>query len=209
MFQSTVLFLALCAGTLVEPFRIAEAEQGHHQGCLRAAMTPDGSPVGSAQTLVPQVELSTSWRPIGLSLANNEEFAVTWSAGNPASVSATSVWVQRFDRDGYPKDNAFLAHDDYDTIFVQIDSLTGGKESGTSGTKEGEGYWCGDGFRYNEEHELVEIFDFWGTWNTRAEGDYFDYDPDTPTYSAHWVALRSNPLGITGGHGGSSGELME
>jgi len=42
MFQSSVLLLVLCAGTLVEPFRIAEAEPGHHQGCLRAAMASDG-----------------------------------------------------------------------------------------------------------------------------------------------------------------------
>ncbi|MQY70971.1 hypothetical protein GH141_03455, partial [bacterium] len=42
MIQSTVLFLALCAGTLVEPFRIAQAEPGHHQTCFLAAMAPDG-----------------------------------------------------------------------------------------------------------------------------------------------------------------------
>jgi hypothetical protein len=42
MLQSSALLLVLCAGTLVEPFRIAEAEPGHHQGCLRAAMASDG-----------------------------------------------------------------------------------------------------------------------------------------------------------------------
>jgi hypothetical protein len=199
MLQSSVLFLALCAGTLVEPFRVADAEPGHHQTCVRAAMAPDGrfamawvdslqppgfklelyirffdrdgspltdpykitkmadtnrihwpclemdtagnvvlvcmekdmarfdipdneyirfqrfapdgSPVGSAQTLVPQVALD-AWRPIGLSLANNDEFAVTWCA---PSTLGKGAWVQRFNREGYPKDNAFLAHDDFDT----------------------------------------------------------------------------------------------
>jgi hypothetical protein len=200
MLQSSVLLLALCAGTLVEPFRIADAEQGHHQGCVRTAMAPDGhfavawidhpwitsyeqgdlyirffdqdgnpltdpykiikmadtnlirwpclemdtagnvllvyeeedraridvldnhyirfqrfapdgSPVGSAQTLVPQVALDAC-RPIGLSLANNDEFAVTWCA---PSTLGKGVWVQRFNREGYPKDKAFLAHDDFDT----------------------------------------------------------------------------------------------
>jgi len=42
MIQLSVLALTLCAGTLVEPFRIADSEQGHHQGCLRAAMASDG-----------------------------------------------------------------------------------------------------------------------------------------------------------------------
>jgi len=205
MLNIGLLALTLCGGVLVEPFRIADAEPGHHQGCLRAAMAldghfavawvdslplaefwqyeldlyirffdstgnpmteaykitkmvdtnwiyhpclemdtagnvvllwaeaahhleleeyirfqrfaPDGSPVGSAHTLVPQVWLD-GVRPIGLSLANNDEFAVTWSAGNPGpSVSATSVWVQRFNREGYPKDRAFLAHDDLDSVF--------------------------------------------------------------------------------------------
>ncbi|TKJ44015.1 hypothetical protein CEE36_02530 [candidate division TA06 bacterium B3_TA06] len=42
MLNISLLALTLCAGTLVEPFRIAEAEPGHHQGCLRTAMASDG-----------------------------------------------------------------------------------------------------------------------------------------------------------------------
>jgi len=42
MINITLLALTLCGGVLVEPFRIAEAEPGHHQGCLRAAMASDG-----------------------------------------------------------------------------------------------------------------------------------------------------------------------
>jgi hypothetical protein len=203
MLQSSVLLLVLCAGTLVGPFRIAEAEPGHHQTCVRTAMAPDGyfaiawvdslridyppycklelyirffdrdgslltdaykitkmadtnliywpclemdtagnvvlvcmekdmarfdipnneyirfqrfapegSPMSTAQTLVPQVALSSSGRPIGLSLANNDEFAIAWSA--PSTLGGYGAWVQRFNREGYPKDNAFLAHDEFD-----------------------------------------------------------------------------------------------
>jgi len=42
MLNISLLALTLCGGVLVQPFRIAEAEPGHHQGCLRAAMAPDG-----------------------------------------------------------------------------------------------------------------------------------------------------------------------
>jgi len=51
-------------------------------------------------------------------------------------------------------------------------------------------------------------FDVWGTWSTRVGDDYFDYDPETPTYSAHWVASGSDPEGITGGAGGSAGDRI-
>ncbi|MBN2379915.1 T9SS type A sorting domain-containing protein [candidate division WOR-3 bacterium] len=42
MFQLSVLMLSLFGWILVKPFRIAEAEPGHHQVCLRAAMASDG-----------------------------------------------------------------------------------------------------------------------------------------------------------------------
>ncbi|TKJ42889.1 hypothetical protein CEE36_06380 [candidate division TA06 bacterium B3_TA06] len=201
MLNISLLALTLWGDVLVQPFRIAEAEPGHHQGCVRAAMAPDGhfavawvdslqphgasleldlyirffdrdgnpltdaykitkmadtnriywpclemdtagnvvlvceeedrarfddldnhyirfqrfapdgSPVGSAQTLVPQREIHGS-RPIGLSLANSDEFAIAWCAPSTLGYGA---WVQRFNREGYPKDKAFLAHDDFGT----------------------------------------------------------------------------------------------
>jgi len=42
MIHISLLALTLCGGILVEPFRIADSEPGHHQGCLRAAMVSDG-----------------------------------------------------------------------------------------------------------------------------------------------------------------------
>ena len=42
MINISLLALTLCGGILVQPFRIADSEQGHHQGCLRVAMASDG-----------------------------------------------------------------------------------------------------------------------------------------------------------------------
>ncbi|MEA3311216.1 MAG: T9SS type A sorting domain-containing protein, partial [candidate division WOR-3 bacterium] len=42
MISISLLALTLWGGVLVEPFRIADAEQGHHQGCLRTATASDG-----------------------------------------------------------------------------------------------------------------------------------------------------------------------
>jgi len=42
MINISLLALTLCGGVLVQPFRIAEAEPDHHQGCRRVAMASDG-----------------------------------------------------------------------------------------------------------------------------------------------------------------------
>jgi len=42
MINISLLALAVCGGVLVQPFRIAEAEPGHDQRCLRTAMASDG-----------------------------------------------------------------------------------------------------------------------------------------------------------------------
>ncbi|MCK4333743.1 T9SS type A sorting domain-containing protein, partial [candidate division WOR-3 bacterium] len=71
---------------------------------------PDGSPVGSAHTVVARVFLYKR-SPIDLSLNNRGEFAVTWLEVIPPYWELTSVWAQRFDLDGYPENQAFLTHD--------------------------------------------------------------------------------------------------
>ncbi|MCK4231916.1 T9SS type A sorting domain-containing protein [candidate division WOR-3 bacterium] len=71
---------------------------------------PDGSPVGSAHTVVARVFLYKR-SPIDLSLNNRGEFAVTWLEVIPPYWELTCVWVQRFDLEGYPEDRAFLPHD--------------------------------------------------------------------------------------------------
>jgi len=89
---------------------------------------------------------------------------------------------------------------------------TGWKDTGQSGHKEAyNGGWTGKARLYRP-YQDPEDFDVWGTWDTGTEYDgmYFDYDPDTPTYSAHWYYGSSTPAGIiTGGKGGSAGELQE
>ncbi len=71
---------------------------------------PDGSPVGSAHTVVARVFLYKR-SPVDLSLNNRGEFAVTWLEVIPPYWDLTCVWVQRFDLEGYPEDRAFLTHD--------------------------------------------------------------------------------------------------
>jgi len=61
MINISLLALTLWGGTLAGPFRIADSEQGHHQGCLRAAMASDGhfavAWVDSLQPLGARLEL--------------------------------------------------------------------------------------------------------------------------------------------------------
>jgi hypothetical protein len=90
MFQSTVLFLALCAGTLVEPFRIADAEPDHHQGCLRVAMASDG------------------------------HFAIAWldSLQLDRWRCELDLYIRFFDQDGSPLTNAYKITKAADTNLI-------------------------------------------------------------------------------------------
>jgi hypothetical protein len=89
---------------------------------------------------------------------------------------------------------------------------SGWKDTGRSGQKEAEGdptpTWTGTAKLYNDEHVLQDTYTIGGTWNTGNEYDdmYFDYDPETPTYSAHWILSGSSPPDITEGEGDSEGE---
>ncbi|MQY70693.1 hypothetical protein GH141_02010, partial [bacterium] len=95
MLQLSVLALTLCAGTLVEPFRIAEAELGHNQrqGC--AAMTSDG------------------------------HFAVAWidgiASGDPDDPDdlEPELFVRFFDRDGNPMTEAYKITKLADTTWIR------------------------------------------------------------------------------------------
>ncbi len=82
---------------------------------------PDGSPVGSAHTLVARALLGKhtyNLSTIDLSLNNNEEFVVTWceiELGPPTYKNY--VWVGRFDMEGDPKNRPFLACDEECVFF--------------------------------------------------------------------------------------------
>ena len=97
------------------------------------------------------------------------------------------------------------------TIRLWVTTASGWKDTGQRGYKEAKGNptWTGKAILYNPSHDSIQGFTVEGTWNTRADGDYFDYDPETPTYSAHWILSGSSPLGITEGKGGSKGELLD
>jgi len=68
---------------------------------------PDGSPMDSARIMCSG---GAGWYSrLGLSIANNGEFAVVCPTRFPER--GYGLWVQRFDLEGVPKDSAFLAHD--------------------------------------------------------------------------------------------------
>jgi len=106
----------------------------------------------------------------------------------PSDRDTFGIWIQ------IPRIAFVCVAGSGDSIFVYIATFTGGKEYGTSGTKEGEGYWDGDGSQRNEYGQLVKIFDFWGTWSAT-----FNYSSDPSTYSGTWTVTGSNPPGVTGG----------
>jgi hypothetical protein len=87
MLNISLLALTLWGDILVQPFRIAEAEQGHHQGCLRAAMAPDG-------------HFAVAWvdyfQPLGASLELN-------------------LYIRFFDPDGSPLTDAYKITKTVDT----------------------------------------------------------------------------------------------
>ncbi len=95
MIQTTVLFLALCVGTLVEPFRIAEAEPGHHQTYPCAAMAPDG-------------HFAVAWVD---SIASGDPF-------NPDDLEL-DLFVRFFDRDGNPMTETYKITKLTDTSWVR------------------------------------------------------------------------------------------
>ncbi|MBA7600430.1 hypothetical protein ES703_07482 [subsurface metagenome] len=104
------------------------------------------------------------------------------------------------------------------TIKLWVTTPSGSKDTGQEGQKQvDEAEWSGNAIRIIPQPPpnppKIDTFTVWGTWNTTDEpGDYFDYTmcpcpPDTPTYSAHWIASYSSPLGITG-EGDSAGDRI-
>jgi len=74
---------------------------------------PDGNPMDSARIMCSG---GAGWSSrLGLSIANNGEFAVVCPTRFPEH--GYGLWVQRFDLEGVPKDSAFLAHDTGDINF--------------------------------------------------------------------------------------------
>lgn len=101
---------------------------------------------------------------------------------------------------------AFICAAGYnDSIFVYIDTtITGGKETGQSGTKEGSGSWSGSG--YSNRLTTDKLFDFGGTWE--AEFEYTDFYPLEGTCEGSWRATWSFTPEVARSYGGISGEMQ-
>ncbi len=90
MLHLSLITLALFGGILVEPFRVAEAEPGHHQVHLRVAMAPDG------------------------------HFAIAWvdSLELPMYEYEMDMYVRFFDPDGNPLTDAYKITKLVDTNWI-------------------------------------------------------------------------------------------
>ncbi|MBN2378581.1 T9SS type A sorting domain-containing protein [candidate division WOR-3 bacterium] len=77
MFYTSIITLIISSGILVEPFRIAEAEPGHHQVMVRAVMAPDG-------------RFAVAWIDSLVNLAASPDFA------------DFEMYVRFFEEDGNP-----------------------------------------------------------------------------------------------------------
>ncbi|MBD3284920.1 T9SS type A sorting domain-containing protein [candidate division WOR-3 bacterium] len=88
MLQTGILALTLFNGVLVEPFRLADSEPGHHQVLLRVAMAPDG------------------------------HFAVAWVDSLEAGVFDTlETYIRFFDSEGTPLTDAYCVGKTADSVY--------------------------------------------------------------------------------------------
>ncbi|MBD3285207.1 hypothetical protein GF338_02610, partial [candidate division WOR-3 bacterium] len=93
-----VLSVMLFAGVLVQPFRIAEAEPGHHQGSLRVDMSQDG------------------------------RFAVAWLDSLEVDEDSCSLFIRFFEKDGIPLTEPYRIEKTDDTVglyhpCIEMDSV--------------------------------------------------------------------------------------
>jgi hypothetical protein len=92
MLNIGLIALTLCgADILVQPFRIADAEPGHHQTCVRTAMAPDG------------------------------HFAIAWRDSVPLTESwlcELDLYIRFFDSDGSPLTDAYKITKAADTNLI-------------------------------------------------------------------------------------------
>ena len=80
---------------------------------------------------------------------------------------------------------------DYDSIFVYISRVWGGKPYGTSGQIDGSGFWSGEGYSNRDMKQEHQLFTFGGTWEAT-----FDYGPKT--YEGTWMKTWSDTPGVSG-----------
>ncbi|NLI98787.1 hypothetical protein GX441_09055 [bacterium] len=90
----------------------------------------------------------------------------------------------------------FVYDRDNDTIFLKIASITGGKTTGQTGTKEGDGTWAGSAIRRKNTVETTwsSVIGTWDASFTYPAGS----PPPTPYYTGGWTITSSTPSGLTG-----------
>lgn len=138
-------------------------------------------------------ETWNGWYTTGTLYYNNN--AYSWS--NPGLSASDSTIGSRdtFYQSGTWGTMPFVCDAIDDTIYLVVNSFTGGKPTGESGTKDGAGTWAG-GYLIASTRSSGSIS---GTWSAT-----FDYTQVTPSYSGTWTRTASSPDNITGG-GTSSG----
>lgn len=85
-----------------------------------------------------------------------------------------------------------------DTIYLSISTMKGGKTTGQSGTKPGDGTWSGSALVRGTRHEPYSFTSVSGTWDTQDPPQCFDYTASPPTLLAGWDVTGSTPPGLSG-----------
>ena len=87
-----------------------------------------------------------------------------------------------------------------DSIILYVTSLYGGKDTGTTGTKDGSGDW--EAYAVRKKNGIENTwYGITGTWDTEGS-DCFDYNDTPPTYDANWDI---DPTMFLSGGGTSTG----
>lgn len=90
----------------------------------------------------------------------------------------------------------FYNADTTDSLIIELvdygsyKKLLGKKETGTSGTKEGDGTWTGECTN--------KSFYLRGTWDTYGASEYFNYNLTPPVGNGGWDVTWSSTAGVSG-----------
>jgi hypothetical protein len=208
MLSINLLALILCGGILAGPFRIAEAEPGHHQGCLRAAMASDG-------------HFAVSWKdslqPLGARLELDLYIRFFGPDGNPLTdpyeitkvVDTNQICGSHLDMDS--AGSTVLLWTEYPGLYPTNEDLLRLQLFDTSGSPLGspqtdhQGYINTSravGVSLNDQGEFAIAWDREGViWARRysfeggPQGDSFVVHGDLPDVSFHYPGVALSDAG--------------
>jgi hypothetical protein len=141
---------------------------------------------------------------------NNHEYTFNYTSGSGVLEDRTYGSVDSFFVSAINFAITFTCESGpYEGYYIKLwPGASGWKLTGESGQKEVyDGEWSGFAILYRPGQPNKVFNPVVGTWDTRDDGDYFDYTdyPDEDaTYSAKWDVSYSTPLGLDG-DGGSAG----